>query len=116
MAELATGNREDALELVQEAMIGLVSRYATRDQMDWPPLFHRILQSRIRDWYRRTRVRNRLLGWLQPGGGEPDSERHDPIQEALDPRTPDTLQSVLEDDAMASPMTGNCWPWAKNWS
>jgi DNA-directed RNA polymerase specialized sigma24 family protein len=32
MAELATGNREDALDLVQGAMLGLVKSYADRDE------------------------------------------------------------------------------------
>ena len=30
VAELATGQREDALDLVQEAMLGFVSRYGER--------------------------------------------------------------------------------------
>ena len=39
MAELSVGNREDALELVQEAMLGLVRRYADRAGEEWKPLF-----------------------------------------------------------------------------
>lgn len=58
MAVIATSNRDDALEIVQDAMMKLVSRYANKDADDWGPLFHRILQSTIRDWYRRNRVRN----------------------------------------------------------
>jgi RNA polymerase sigma-70 factor (ECF subfamily) len=75
IAEIATGNREDAMELVQEAMLQLVQRYGRKATDDWPPLFHRILQSRIRDWYRRQTVRNRFKGWL--GFGENDVD--DPI-------------------------------------
>ncbi len=81
MAQIATGNREDALEIVQDAMLKLVQRYASRREHEWGPLFHRILQSRIQDWYRRTRVRQRWLGWL--GGREEEDE--DPIQCARDP-------------------------------
>ena len=62
LAMVATSSREDALDIVQDAMLRLVKRYGDRTADDWPPLFHRILQSVIRDWYRRSKVRNR---WRQ---------------------------------------------------
>ena len=58
MAVIATSNRDDALEIVQDAMMKLVSRYGDKQAEDWGPLFHRILQSTIRDWYRRNKIRN----------------------------------------------------------
>ena len=76
MAAIATGNREDALDLVQEAMLRLAHRYGHRGADEWGPLFHRILQSRIRDWYRRTQVRNRWRVWLDRGE---DREANDPL-------------------------------------
>ncbi|BAO45174.1 RNA polymerase sigma-70 factor ECF subfamily [Thiolapillus brandeum] len=87
MAEIATSNREEALDLVQDSMIAFVTRYACKAETEWPPLFYRILQNRIRDWYRRSAVRNRWKGWL----GFVDDES-DPIQTAPDPRqaTPET--------------------------
>lgn len=60
MALIATGKREDALEIVQDAMFKLVRKYAERESAEWPPLFHRIVQSTIRDWYRRSKVKNSL--------------------------------------------------------
>jgi len=82
MAEIATGNPDDALDLVQEAMMTLVKNYSHKTPQDWGPLLHRILQSRIRDWYRRSSVRNRLRDWLGLAGKqEPDG---DPIQNAVD--------------------------------
>ncbi len=71
MARIATGDDDEALDLVQDAMLGLVKHYGTRPESEWAPLFHRILQSRIRDWYRRSRVRNRVRAWF---GGEHDSD------------------------------------------
>ena len=59
MAQIATGNTEDALDIVQETMLGLVQRYSERPESEWKPLFFRILQSRISDWHRRKKVRNR---------------------------------------------------------
>ncbi len=59
MAYIATGNREEALDIVQDAMLKLVQKYANKSPEDWPPLFMRILQSRIKDRYRRNKVRHR---------------------------------------------------------
>ena len=81
MAEIATGNPEDALELVQEAMLGLVKRYSHKQEADWPPLFYRILQSRILDFHRRRGVRNKVMSvlhWLK----RDDEDSEDPIQQA----------------------------------
>ena len=63
MAEIATRSRDDALDIVQEAMLKLVQRYADYPPSDWPPLFHRILQSRISDWRRRRRVVGQWCVW-----------------------------------------------------
>lgn len=101
MAELATGNRDDALDLVQDAMLGLVKSYANRNEQEWAPLFYRILQSRIRDYYRRNRVRNRFRSWLGPGARAGETEDlPDPIQNAPDTRQPDTIHKVLQEDAI----------------
>jgi len=56
IAQLAVGHREDALEIVQDAMLKLVQRYADRPQDEWQPLFFRILNNRITDHYRKTAV------------------------------------------------------------
>lgn len=61
MAVIATGEREEALEIVQDAMIKLVNKYSNKGPGDWGPLFQRILQSTIRDWYRRNKVKAGIL-------------------------------------------------------
>ncbi len=86
IAEIATHGHEEALDIVQDSMLKLVQRYADRPEEEWAPLFHRILQSRIRDWYRRTAVRRRFRGWL--GGGD-DDPAGDPIDAVPDPRADD---------------------------
>jgi len=89
MAEIATGNKDEALDILQDAMFKLVEKYADRDARELGPLFTTILQSRIKDWYRRNQVRNRFRGWFS----SKDEEYEDPIQQAEDEmaRTPEQL-------------------------
>lgn len=59
-AELGLRHRDDALDVVQEAMLKMLA-YRTRPAEEWSPLFWRILRTRIIDAQRRRRFR---LGWL----------------------------------------------------
>ena len=81
IAEIAVRNRDDALDLVQEAMIKLARKYAGNDSAEWPPLFYRILQNGIRDHQRKQAVRNRVMVWF----GRAGDDEHDPIATAPDP-------------------------------
>jgi RNA polymerase sigma-70 factor (ECF subfamily) len=87
IAQFATRNRDDALELVQEAMMKLVQNYADHDAGEWNALFHRILQSRIRDWQRRQSVRNRFRHWFTRADDEDteDALEQLPAAAASDP-------------------------------
>ena len=49
-AQLATQDADEALDLVQEAMIALARHYSGKPSEEWPALFHRILDNRIRRW------------------------------------------------------------------
>lgn len=64
IAEVATANREDALDIVQDAMLRLSQKYAQRPTQEWGPLFHRILQNCIMDWHRKHKVKQTLFSWL----------------------------------------------------
>ena len=88
MAEIATGNREEAFDILQDAMCKFVEKYSKRNIEEWMPLFYTILQSRIRDWYRRETVRNRFRVWF----GSPSEEREtDSMEKVADEqmRTPE---------------------------
>jgi RNA polymerase sigma-70 factor (ECF subfamily) len=65
-------------------MLGLAQRYAHRPAQEWGALFQTILQSRIRDWYRRARVRNRFRVWF----GSNDEDAGDPVGELPDSAEP----------------------------
>ena len=94
IAEIAVRDRDEALDLVQNAMIKLARNYIDRPIAEWTPLFYRILQNGIRDWHRRQNVRNRVMVFFTRTSRE-DSD-YDPIAAAPDPagRTPDEqLQS-----------------------
>jgi RNA polymerase sigma-70 factor (ECF subfamily) len=88
IAEINIRDRDEALDLVQDAMIKLARNYASRPAEEWTPLFYRILQNRIRDHQRRQMVRNKVMVWFGRGNEEND---YDPIAAAPDPagRAPD---------------------------
>jgi RNA polymerase sigma-70 factor (ECF subfamily) len=90
-------DRDEALDVVQDAMIRLVRRYAARPSEEWRPLFYRILQNRIRDVQRRRIVRSRVLSFF---GGTASEEEHDPIAEAPAARSDGPLEQVTAGDAM----------------
>jgi len=100
MAELAIGNREDALDVVQDAMLMLCRRYAGRDESEWRPLFYRILQNRIRDFHRRRVVSNRFRTWLRPWSGDPETDPVDAMQVVADPRNDGPESQAGRDAAM----------------
>ena len=87
MAELATASRDEALDLVQDAMFGFVRHYAGKPQSDWAPLFYRVLDNRINDWYRRRQVRGRWVGAFLR---DPDAA-DDQIEQAPDSADPGPL-------------------------
>jgi len=103
MAECALGSRDDALDVVQDAMIRLCKNYADKRPEEWRPLFYRILQNGIRDHYRRSAVRNRFRTWLRPASGqeETDTGPVDGMQTVADTAQcqPDAL--LATDDAMS---------------
>jgi len=68
-----------ALDIVQDAMLKLAEKYGDRPEGELPPVFQRILQNTIRDFYRRAKVRSlwtTLLSSFTPA----DDEDADPLE------------------------------------
>jgi len=63
----ATRNQDEAVDLVQDVMLTMVQKYRHKPEDELAPLFHRVLQNRIRDWYRRRSTRHALLRWTGLG-------------------------------------------------
>ena len=83
IAQIALRHEADALDVVQDAMLQLSARYASRPPEEWRPLFYRILENRIRDVQRRRSVRGRVMSFL-PWRGEDAEDEIDPIAQAAD--------------------------------
>ncbi|MGK2915293.1 MAG: RNA polymerase sigma factor [Porticoccaceae bacterium] len=77
MARSAVGNREDALDIVQEAMSELVIRYPDRQCGEWRLLFFRVLNSKIHDTFRRRSLHRRFFGLLAKGSEDRDDRDED---------------------------------------
>lgn len=90
IARIAIGNDDDALDIVQDAMLQLARRYGARPSDEWRPLLYRILQNRIRDFQRRRTVRARVMTWFAGRPGEQE-EHADPYASV-----PDTAALPLE--------------------
>jgi RNA polymerase sigma-70 factor (ECF subfamily) len=97
-AEIAIRDRDEAMDIVQEAMIKLARNYAGKPSEQWAPLFYRILQNRIRDWHRRQAVKNRVMVWF--GRNDPDDD-YDPVAAAPDPLARRPEDELGTDMAMA---------------
>lgn len=97
MAQIALRHEADALDVVQDAMMQLSVRYATRPAGEWKPLFYRILENRIRDVQRRRSVRNRVMAMLPWRAGE-EEDGADLISQA--PANDPSPGTLLEADQM----------------
>lgn len=90
-AELALRQRDDALDAVQDAMARMLA-YRARPATEWPPLFWRILRTRVVDLQRRRSFR---LRWLLPADdAQPDWNDQAPDRDGRDPsRTHDQREA-----------------------
>ncbi len=100
MARALLGDREEALDAVQDSMLLLVRRYRNRSEEEWPPLFYRILHNRVRDLQRRRAVRNRFRSWLSTGGDPEEPAPPDPFQQVPDPVDGNPIRHLADERSM----------------
>ena len=98
-AQRATQDRDEALDLVQDAMLQLARRYASRPPDEWPALFQRILTNRIRDWQRRQTLRRKLFFWRAPAHDDADS-MEDPLEQVADNRLAEGPGTLMRDELL----------------
>ena len=96
MAQIALRDPDDAMDVVQDAMLKLARNYASRPSAEWRPLFYRILENGIRDLQRRRSVRKRFMTWLPGAKEDPDNEAQDPFENvaAAGPDIPEVLMQA----------------------
>jgi RNA polymerase sigma-70 factor (ECF subfamily) len=99
MAQIALRDADDALDVVQDAMLKLTKNYASRPSSEWRPLFYRILENGIRDLQRRRSVRKRIMTWLPGPKEDPDNEAQDPLDSVADSATP-IPETLMQDQAL----------------
>ncbi len=101
MAQISTGNSEDALDIIQDTMFIWVRKYSEKPEEEWRPLFFRILQNKIRDWHRRNNIRKRWRIWLQPWSKSYEDEAvENPIEQLADPTASDIGDQMILDHSM----------------
>lgn len=81
----AVRREEVALDVVQDAMIKLAESYGDRPVGELPPLFQRILQNTITDFFRREKLRNTWVSLFSSMGGDRDEKDNFDLLESYAP-------------------------------
>ncbi|HEU4622629.1 MAG TPA: RNA polymerase sigma factor [Burkholderiaceae bacterium] len=90
-AMFAVRDEENALDIVQDAMVKLAEKYGDKPAAELPLLFQRILQNTIHDHFRRQKVRSMWVTLFSAFGKDDDGEELD-ILETLEAE-PGSMQS-----------------------
>lgn len=79
----AIRDEDAALDVVQDAMLKLTEKYATKPVSEFPMLFQRILQNTIHDHFRRQKVRSTWTTLLSAFGQKDDKDDDFDLLETL---------------------------------
>lgn len=98
MAQFATRDPDEALDLVQDAMLSFVQRYRDKPASEWRPLFYRVLENRILDWHRQRHSRGRW--WVSLFVAD-DADGEDPLERIAGPAADNPLQALQRARSMS---------------
>ena len=99
IAQVSLRDADDALDVVQDAMLKLARNYGAKPSAEWRPLFYRILENGIRDLQRRRAVRKRIMVWSPGPKEDPDEEAQDPLDNVA-AGGPDAPEILMQAEAM----------------
>lgn len=85
IAMVSVNSPDDAADITQDAMLALVEKYGDRPADDWPPLFWRILNNKIKDFLRRSNVRRRWQAIIGRSSEDQDNPLEQLAQDHCDP-------------------------------
>jgi RNA polymerase sigma-70 factor (ECF subfamily) len=103
-ALFAVRDPDNALDIVQDAMIKLSESYGDRPPAELPLLFTRIVQNTIHDFFRRQKVRNTWITLFSAFSSE-DGEDSDPL-ESLEARPGSPSAASAADEVERSQVVG----------
>jgi RNA polymerase sigma-70 factor (ECF subfamily) len=101
IAAFAAGSHADALDLIQDSMIKLVTNYADKPAEQWKPLFYKILRNRITDWHRHQKVKNLLFFRKNPQNEDKEDEWPPAMNVEQNPDTPEAELKKAQQQATA---------------
>lgn len=80
--QVAYAVRDDhaALDIVQDSMMKLAEKYASRPVEEYPMLFQRILQNTMKDFWRRQKIRNLWTTLFSSFNNDPDEDEQDVLE------------------------------------
>ena len=98
MAEFAVHDRDVSQDLVQDSLLGFISRYADKPAEQWTPLFYTILRSQIMDYKRKQARRGKWLTWFS-SSRDNDDDAEDPMAQIITEtdQNPETLLARAND-------------------
>lgn len=98
--QIALGGNDDALDILQDSMMAFVRYYSEKNRSEWKPLFYRVVQNKIRDWFRKEKLK-RIFFIRSSGAPQDESENHsDPIESVRDHKNMDALTTIKTSQAM----------------